>query len=142
MIVTNSRETVTDAELPAVLAEVEQVLDAPALRPLFAPDALAEVEITATLPDLDHARIHGTIDRLIVTPERVLAVDFKSNRVVPDRPEDTPEGLLRQMGAYAAALKQVYPDRQVDIALLWTRDARLMEVPCDLAMAAMRRAAP
>ena len=81
-------------------------------------------------------------DRLIVTPERVLAVDFKSNRVVPDRPEDTPEGLLRQMGAYAAALKQVYPDRQVDIALLWTRDARLMEVPCDLAMAAMRRAAP
>ncbi|MEQ3625708.1 MAG: double-strand break repair helicase AddA [Celeribacter sp.] len=142
MIVTNSRETVTDAELSLLLAEAEQVLDAPALRPLFAEDALAEVEITAILPDLGHARVHGTIDRLIVTPERVLAVDFKSNRVIPERAEDVPEGLLRQMGAYAAALTQIYPDRTVDIGLLWTRNASLMEVPCDLAMAAMRRAAP
>ena len=56
-----------------------------------------------------------------VGPDRVLAVDFKSNRVVPDRPEAVPEGILRQMGAYAAALAAVWPGRQVGTAILWTR---------------------
>ena len=35
---------------------------------------------------------------LIVGDGRVLAVDFKTNAEVPVRPEDVPEGLLRQMG--------------------------------------------
>jgi ATP-dependent helicase/nuclease subunit A len=51
----------------------------------------------------------GAIDRLIVTKTRVLAVDFKTNADVPDRPGDVPEGLLRQMGAYAEMLGAIYP---------------------------------
>ena len=73
-------------------------------------------------------------------PDRVLAVDFKTNRVLPPTPEATPDGLLRQMGAYAAALKAVYPDRRVETALLWTRSARLVLLPDPLVMAALQRA--
>ncbi len=68
------------------------------------------------------------------------AVDFKTNAAVPDRPEDVPEGLLRQMGAYAAALARIYPDRPVETALLWTRTARLMPLPHRLVTAAFLRA--
>ncbi len=32
------------------------------------------------------------------------------------RPEACPEGLLRQMGAYALALAQVYPGRRIETA--------------------------
>ncbi len=122
----------------ALLAEAQAVLDHPDLAPLFGPDALAEVEIAA---DLDGRRLVGTIDRLIVEPDRVLAVDYKSNTVNPDRPEDVPDGLLRQMGAYAHGLAQIWPDRRIETALLWTRGPRLMILPADLVMAALRRAA-
>lgn len=122
----------------ALLAEATAVLTTPALEPLFDPDSLAEVPVTAALPD--GTRLFGIIDRLIVTPDRVLVVDFKSNAEVPESPATVPEGLLRQMGAYAHALEQIYPGRPVDTALLWTRTATLMSLPRDQIMAALRRA--
>jgi ATP-dependent helicase/nuclease subunit A len=42
---------------------------------------------------------------------------------VPDRPEDVPEGLLRQMGAYAEMLARSIPDRRIGTAILWSRTA-------------------
>lgn len=120
----------------ALLAEATEVLTAPALAHVFAAGALAEVPLTA---DLHGITLHGIIDRLIVTPERVLAVDFKSNATVPETADTCPEGLLRQMGAYAHALQQIYPGRQVDTALLWTRTASLMPLPHDLVSAALER---
>ncbi|PQO24385.1 double-strand break repair helicase AddA [Rhodobacteraceae bacterium WD3A24] len=113
----------------ALLEEARGVLDAPELAFLFAPGTLAEVEIAAPLGG---RRMLGVIDRLAIAPDRVLAVDFKSNAVIPDRAEAVPEGLLRQMGAYGQALAAIYPDRPVATALLWTRGPRLMELPHDL----------
>lgn len=109
----------------ALLAEATQVVTAPALAPIFTAEALTEVALTA---DYQGERLVGTIDRLIVTPEKVLAVDYKSNQIVPDRAADVPEGLLRQMRAYGAGLRQIYPERQVETAILWTRTATLMPV--------------
>ena len=39
------------------------------------------------------------------------------------RPSAVPEGILRQMGAYRAALAAIWPDRRVETAILWTRTA-------------------
>jgi ATP-dependent helicase/nuclease subunit A len=117
------------AETGSILAEALAVLSAPDLQPLFAPGALAEVEVCATLPDLGERIVQGVIDRLVVTPGRVLAVDFKSNAVVPARPEEVPDGILRQMGAYAAMLEAIYPGHTVETAVVWTRTARLMPLP-------------
>jgi ATP-dependent helicase/nuclease subunit A len=126
---------------PDVLAEAAAILADPALAFLFAPEALAEVAVTAPLPALGGRRMLGRIDRLLVTSERVLAVDFKSNRVVPDRPEDTPAAILRQMGAYAAGLAAVWPGRRVETAVLWTRVPRLTPLPPDLVGASLAAAA-
>lgn len=131
---------VPDAPLCAeVLAEASALLDNPALAPLFAPDTLAEVAVTAqlTLPDGTTRAVLGTIDRLLIEPDRVLAVDYKSNRMIPDRPEDTPHGLLRQLGAYALALSQIYPDRRVETAILWTRTGQLVTFHPDIVSAAL-----
>jgi ATP-dependent helicase/nuclease subunit A len=49
--------------------------------------------------------------------------------MVPDVVGDCPVGLLRQMGAYAHALSPLYPDRQIETAILWTRTATLMRLP-------------
>ena len=124
----------------ALLAEAVAVLGAPELAALFGPGSRAEVELTAALPALGGARILGRVDRLVVAPDRVLAVDFKSNRAVPDRPEAVPEGILRQMGAYAAALAAIWPARAVETAIVWTRVPRLMPLPGPLVAAALARA--
>jgi ATP-dependent helicase/nuclease subunit A len=125
----------------AFLAEVAAVLDDPALGFLFAPGTLAEVDVTAPLAELGGIRVSGRIDRLIVRADRVLAVDFKSHHAVPPTPESVPESILRQMGAYHAALAQTWPCRRIETAILWTRSARLMPLPAPLIAVALARAA-
>ncbi|ETX27909.1 double-strand break repair helicase AddA [Roseivivax isoporae] len=128
------------ADLPALMAEARAVIDAPQLAHLFQPGTLAEVALSADVPGL--GRLAGVVDRLVLSPGRVLAVDFKSNRTVPGSPEAVPEGLLRQMGAYAAMLGALYPDREVETALLWTAEARLMSLPHSIVRDALARATP
>ncbi len=123
--------------LPSILTEALAVLNAAALAPFFAPGTLAEVPITAEIPEI--GRIHGIIDRLLVRDKKVIAVDFKSNRTVPGYVTETPEGLLRQMGAYAAALAQIFPDHEVETGLIWTATNHYMPLPHDLVTQALGR---
>jgi ATP-dependent helicase/nuclease subunit A len=109
--------------------EAQAVLNAPNLVHIFASDTLAEVPITAPLGT---QRIHGTIDRLLVTDTRVIAIDFKTNRVIPSSTADCPIGLLRQMGAYASALRAIYPTHDIETGILWTSTQSLMVLPHDL----------
>ncbi|SIO49553.1 DNA helicase/exodeoxyribonuclease V, subunit A [Rhodovulum sp. ES.010] len=122
--------------IAALLAEAQELIAHPSLAEVFAPGTLAEVPFAA---EIMGRPVRGAIDRLIVTPERVCAVDFKTNRLVPSDPGDVPEGLLRQVGAYAAALAQIFPGRRVETAILWTRTADLMPIPESLGRAALGR---
>jgi len=126
-----------EADLPELVNEAVRNLTMHAN--LFSGDALAEVDVTAHLPELN-AKISGTIDRLIVTETKVTAVDFKTNAIVPDRPEMTPDGVLRQMGAYLSALEQIYPDTPVELAILWTASCQLMPLPHGIVREALGRA--
>ena len=80
------------------------------------------------------------LDRLVVTPDRVTDIDYKSNAAVPDQPEEVPEGYLRQMAAYRHALRGIYPGRAVDCAILWTRARSAMTLPDPLLDAAWEAA--
>lgn len=115
-----------------------RVLDNPDFQTLFGPDSLGEVALVA---DLEHlGPIYGVVDRLVVTDDLVLAVDYKTNAVVPRTASETPEGILRQMGAYHAALTQIYPDRPVQTAILWTSAPRLDQLEQHDVIAALQRA--
>ncbi|PKP70089.1 MAG: double-strand break repair helicase AddA [Alphaproteobacteria bacterium HGW-Alphaproteobacteria-4] len=127
------------AEIEPVLASVARVLGAPEMADYLAADALAEVEFSAALPELGGAVVHGAIDRLVITDDALRLLDFKSNAVVPQTPAAVPEGILRQMGAYAAALAQIYPRRTVEVAILWTETATFMPLPGALIADALRR---
>ncbi|MEJ1991398.1 MAG: 3'-5' exonuclease, partial [Maritimibacter sp.] len=132
-------DAASDAEVDAILQEAQGVLTAPDLAFLFADDSLAEVEISAPVSVAGATRLHGVIDRLIITPEKVMAVDFKTNRLIPPGPEQVPEGILRQMGAYETALCGLYPEREIVTAILWTQSATLMPLPPGLALRAFGR---
>ncbi len=95
---------------------------------VFEPTVLTEVELTAPL-DGEHGHIFGAADRVVVDNNTVRIVDFKSNTQVPAHPDETPEGLLRQMGAYLVAAEQIWPDHEVVLEIIWTRDASRMVLP-------------
>jgi len=130
---------VSETEQADMLAEATRVLTHPDLAHVFAQDTLAEVTVTGESLALGQP-VMGVIDRLIVREDRVLVVDFKTNAAVPSRPEDVPEGLLRQMGAYGELLATLYPGREIALAILWSRTAELMELPHDLVSGALQRA--
>ncbi|WP_299360573.1 double-strand break repair helicase AddA [uncultured Paracoccus sp.] len=131
------------ATLDTLLDEVAAVIGAADLAALFTPDdpgatVLQEVPLTATLPGI--GPLTGTIDRLIVAPDRVHLIDYKSNADLPGTAAEVPEGILRQMAAYRAALALIYPGRALRASVLWTRGRRLMDLPDPLLDAALDRA--
>jgi len=136
-LLSDGEQSVSNDEINGILAETVAVLRDPKLADLFSTCALTEVDITANIPALDGARLYGAIDRLIISDGHVLAVDFKTNAVVPDRAQDVPDGLLCQMGAYGAALAEIYPDRRIETAILWTRTQTLMRLPSQLVAQAL-----
>ncbi len=113
------------------LKEVQMVLSRPDLGWIFASEGLSEVDLAAR----QGGRVlRGTVDRLIVSQEKVIVIDFKTNRIVPACPEETPLGILRQMGVYCSAIAQIYPGRDVDLRILWTAGPTLMRLPRQLAL--------
>ena len=113
----------------AMASAAIRVLEEPRWADLFAPGALAEVPIAATVGG---QVIAGTIDRLLITPERIRLVDFKTARRPPAVLDEVPVAILRQMAAYAAALEVAYPGRPVEAALLYTQVPMLLAIPDDL----------
>ncbi|MBX3593887.1 double-strand break repair helicase AddA [Sphingomonas sp.] len=103
------------------------VLTDPRFDALFGSDALAEAPIAAVIAG-GHV-VSGTADRLLVTERRVQVIDFKTGRRAPATLDDVPVYHLRQMAAYVAALRVIFPDREVEAALLYTAGPALFDLP-------------
>lgn len=131
-----------DAARAGIAAETLALIGDARFAALFGPGSRAEVSLNGTAPGLPAGvRVNGQVDRLLVTPDSVLVVDFKTNRPPPARVEDVAPAYLAQMGAYRALLRALYPDRTVRCALVWTDAARLMELPDKAMEAALALAA-
>lgn len=112
--------------LDGIIDEAVKVLQKPDLSFLFGPDTFAEVSISALLPECDNRLMNGIIDRLIIANDEIIIVDYKTNRHVPSIEDEVPEGLMRQMGAYASAITQMYPLQRVRPYILWTSTSELL----------------
>ncbi|MBV9528112.1 double-strand break repair helicase AddA [Sphingomonas sp.] len=119
-------EAVTAEQQVEIVEEVCRVLEQPSLAPLFGPGSLAEAPLAATLPD--GRVIAGTVDRLLVEADHVSVLDFKTGRVPPGE-ASIPNAHRAQMGAYAEALRVIFPGRAIHAALLYTGGPQLFELP-------------
>jgi ATP-dependent helicase/nuclease subunit A len=129
-----------DAE--ALAEETLRILDDPAFAAAFAPGSRAEAGIVADLPELGPAaRVNGRIDRLAVSADSVLIVDYKTNRPPPAREEDVHAVHQAQMALYRAAAAKIFPGRRIACALVWTETPSLMPLSDALLDAALARLA-
>ena len=117
------------ADVAILAAETTAILRHPKLAVLFGPGSRAEVPLTGVV---DGNVIGGLVDRLAVTADAVLVADYKTHRDPPVDVSDTPVLYLRQMAAYRAVLRAIFPGRRVECALVWTQAARVATLPPEL----------
>ena len=108
-----------------IVAQVCGILSDPQFAELFGANSFGEAPLAATLPD--GRVIAGTADRLLIEKDRVSVLDFKTGRV-PESAASIPAAHLAQMHAYTAALRVIFPDRQMRAALLYTGGPQLFEL--------------
>ncbi|WP_299017176.1 double-strand break repair helicase AddA [uncultured Caulobacter sp.] len=119
----------TDEQREEMAAAAFGVLDDARFAAVFGPGSRAEVALAGTSAHLPKGlAVSGRVDRLVVDEGRVLVVDYKTNRPSPDRIEDADPAYLAQMAVYAAVLREVFPGRAIEAALVWTDGPKLMPV--------------
>jgi len=117
-----------DAQRHEIADAVMGVLTDARFAEAFGPESRPEVALAGQIGMSAQGQavmLSGRIDRLVVTADRVLIIDYKSNRPAPQQAEDAPVLYQRQMAGYVALLRRIYPDKRVDAALLWTDGPRL-----------------
>ena len=116
-----------EATQAEIAAEVLDILESPEFEVIFAADSRAEVPVIGTVSGPDGPEVvSGQVDRLVVRDDEILVLDYKTNRPPPEYATETAPAYLRQMAAYRAVLRGIWPDRPVRCALLWTAEPRLM----------------
>lgn len=111
-----------DIEVPN---QVFELLENSEFAPLFGPSSLAEVPVVGVL---EGQVVSGQIDRLVILPDTILIVDFKTNRRVPTSTQNVPEIYKSQLKAYAALLKNIFPSKMIKTYLLWVQNVSMMEI--------------
>src|SRR5262249_43034235 len=120
----------SEAEREALAEKVIALIADSRFAAVFAEGSRAEVAIVGrlSLQERPSTVVSGQIDRLVVTPNEVFIVDFKTNHAPPKAAGEAPPAYVRQLALYRAVLSQLYPQHTIRAALLWTETADLMEI--------------
>jgi ATP-dependent helicase/nuclease subunit A len=109
-----------------IISETIAILNDSVFAEVFGENSLAEVPISGDMGD--GRMISGQIDRLVIGHNKILIVDFKTNRPSPPSENGIPEAYINQMKAYKTALSRIFEGKEVLCALLWTDKPLLMPV--------------
>ncbi|MEI9982590.1 MAG: PD-(D/E)XK nuclease family protein [Aliidongia sp.] len=96
-------------EQDQIARETLAVLRHPDFAPLFGPGSRAEVPVVGLI---DGKALSGRIDRLVVTGDEVLIIDYKTNRPPPITAAEVAPAYREQLAAYRAALERIYPGKR------------------------------
>ncbi|MDO9412155.1 MAG: double-strand break repair helicase AddA [Pseudolabrys sp.] len=119
-------------ERPKLAAQVMAVIDDTRFSDLFGPGSRAEVPIVGRLKTAGQTLlVSGQVDRLVITNNAILIGDYKTNRPAPRTLDEVPPAYVRQLALYRAVLAQLYPDRPIRAALIWTEVPDLMELSAE-----------
>ncbi|MBP7064104.1 double-strand break repair helicase AddA [Ferrovibrio sp.] len=128
---------------PEMQAELRREVLAVLAHPAFAPVFSAEARVEAPLAGMVGEQIVvGRVDRLIVMPDQVLVLDYKTDRPPPAEAAATDPAYLRQMALYTELLRGIFPQHEIVAALLWTHAPALMPLPPALLAASLHRDSP
>ena len=117
--------------------QAKKIINDPSFEFIFAPETLAEVQFSTIVEPLGKLPIVGVIDRLVLSEDLACIIDFKTNREVPSCVDQVPLGILQQMGAYAASMQKVFPEKNIELGIIWTHSAELMKIDVNTALSSI-----
>jgi ATP-dependent helicase/nuclease subunit A len=119
------------AEQADLARQVLTILNDLVFADVFAPGSRAEVPIVGRVAGADGTviAVSGQVDRLAVTRDAVLIVDYKTDQAAPRRADDVPARYVTQLALYRAVLARIYPDKTVHAALLFTAGPHVVDLP-------------
>ncbi|MEZ5996496.1 MAG: double-strand break repair helicase AddA [Hyphomonadaceae bacterium] len=120
------RQGASEAEAESFAREALAVIGDQRFAAVFGPGSRAEAPIIGFAAG---KAVSGIVDRLAVDVERVLVLDFKTDRPAPTDVAEAPEPYVLQLALYREVLRTIFPRKSVACALLWTERPHLMELP-------------
>jgi len=127
-------------EVENACRSVLAILEDDRFSPIFAPGSRAEISVMGKIVLHGTPRaVSGKVDRLAVTQDQVLLIDYKTNRSAPETFLEVPEAYIAQLALYAELLRPLYPGKTISAALLFTEVPRLVPVSEDAMAAAIAR---
>jgi ATP-dependent helicase/nuclease subunit A len=116
-----------------VREEVMAILEDESFANLFSQNSQAEVSLSGTLdPEGINQPVNAQIDRIAILEDRVIIIDYKSDRNIPSNPDQISQQYLVQLAIYRELVAQIYDNMKISCALLWTSGPQLVEIPDDL----------
>ena len=116
---------INSAETNRIKAEVLKLFENEKFALLFSKNSKAEVPIMGMVDD---KIISGQIDRLVVLNDKVMIVDFKTNRPAAISKENVHKSYTKQLDAYVSLVEKIYPNKNVEAYILWTDTTNLMRL--------------
>lgn len=126
-------ETLDKTQRERARSDLLQLMSNVEMKSLLAKPAKVEAYINGKvkLGSKEHM-VHGQIDRLIIKPDEIILVDYKTNLYAPKSVDGIAAEYLAQLGLYRLLLKKIYPDQKIRTLLIWVSNASIMDVPEDL----------
>jgi ATP-dependent helicase/nuclease subunit A len=124
------RRGITGSKAKVLAERVIGIIEHQDYAAYFGESTLAEIPLVADLGD--KGLLAGQVDRIVVSENEVLILDYKSDSSPPKDVGSVPPAYIAQLAAYSFALALMFPQKQVTAALLWTEVPQLMVIPPDM----------
>ncbi|MHC8508080.1 MAG: 3'-5' exonuclease [Rhodospirillales bacterium] len=119
----------TPDEQQNICAETLALIAHPKFAAVFGPGSRAEVSAAGVVKtNTGKEIVAARIDRLVITDDKIIIADFKTNRPPPKDESEIDRVYVRQMALYRKLMQSVFPGRDIECTLIWTAEARLMPV--------------
>jgi len=112
-------------EREKIVTELMCLLNDEKLAPLFGKNSSAEVALMGVVGD---RIVSGQVDRLVVSEDKVMIVDYKTNRPAAQTINEVPKAYLKQMIAYKELVSRIYENKKVEAYILWTNTTNIMRI--------------
>lgn len=109
----------------SIKSEIFAILENPEFAALFGENSMAEVPITGLIGD---RLVSGQIDRLLIEPDKISIIDYKTNRPPPTDEKDLPNIYRTQLQSYRDIVAKIYNIEKINCYLLWTDGPNIMKV--------------
>ncbi|MFV0625897.1 MAG: double-strand break repair helicase AddA [Alphaproteobacteria bacterium] len=113
------------AQKTRIIEEVSHLFENPSFEVLFGKNSFDEVPI---MGEVDGKIISAQMDRIVVLADKVMIVDFKTNRPAAKELKDVPQQYIKQLRAYKKLVERIYEKKAVETYILWTDIAELMKI--------------